>query len=85
MGCGERQTGLDHYIGHFRPLRMIVSVLERPVPSVFPGFCAITEADRVADAMIEAAKLMGDSPENNLTIFIRGGEPWRMGYCWRTP
>jgi hypothetical protein len=48
--------GLDHYIGHFRPLRMTVSVLERPVPSVFPGFCAITEADRVADAMIEAMK-----------------------------
>src|SRR4029453_9157185 len=27
---------------------------------------------------------MGDSPENSLTIFIRGGEPWLMGYCWPT-
>src|ERR671925_408532 len=25
------------------------------------------------------------SAENSSTIFIRGGEPWLMGYCWRTP
>jgi hypothetical protein len=34
---------------------------------------------------VVSAKLMGDSPENSLTIFIRGGEPWLMGYCWPTP
>jgi hypothetical protein len=34
--------------------------------------------------VVVSAKLMGDSPENSLTIFIRGGEPWLMGYCWRT-
>src|SRR5262249_7329371 len=28
---------------------------------------------------------MGDSPENSPAIFIRGGEPWLMNYCWRTP
>jgi hypothetical protein len=33
---------------------------------------------------VVSAKLMGDSPENSLTIFIRGGEPWLMGYCWPT-
>ena len=27
----------------------------------------------------------GYSLENSPTIFIRGGEPWLMGYCWRTP
>jgi hypothetical protein len=32
-----------------------------------------------------SAKLMSDSPENSLVIFIRGGEPWLMGHCWRTP
>ena len=30
-------------------------------------------------------QLMRDSPENSPAIFIRGGEPWLMGYCWRTP
>src|SRR5437763_9997685 len=24
------------------------------------------------------------SPENSPAIFIRGGEPWLMTYCWRT-
>jgi len=24
------------------------------------------------------------SPENSPAIFIRGGEPWLMGYCWST-
>src|SRR5215472_2153770 len=27
---------------------------------------------------------MGDSAENSPAIFIRGGEPWLMSYCWRT-
>src|SRR5262245_7804581 len=26
---------------------------------------------------------MWDSTENSGAIFIRGGEPWVMGYCWR--
>jgi hypothetical protein len=26
---------------------------------------------------------MRDSAENSPAIFIRGGEPWLMGYCWR--
>jgi hypothetical protein len=26
----------------------------------------------------------GYSPENSRAIFIRGGEPWLMGYCWPT-
>src|SRR5262245_16297050 len=26
---------------------------------------------------------MDDSPENSPAIFIRGGEPWLMGYCWQ--
>src|SRR4029453_13099641 len=34
--------------------------------------------------VVVSAKLMGDSPENSLTSFIRGGEPWLMGYCWPT-
>jgi hypothetical protein len=34
--------------------------------------------------VVVSAKLMGDSTENSLVIFIRGGEPWLMGYCWRT-
>jgi hypothetical protein len=25
---------------------------------------------------------MRDSAENILAIFIRGGEPWLMRYCW---
>jgi hypothetical protein len=28
---------------------------------------------------------MRDSPENSLVIFMRGGEPWVMNYCWSTP
>ena len=31
-----------------------------------------------------AEACMGDSPENSRVIFIRGGEPWLMRYCWRT-
>jgi hypothetical protein len=34
---------------------------------------------------VVSAKLMGDSLENSPAIFIRGGEPWLMGYCWPTP
>jgi hypothetical protein len=34
--------------------------------------------------VVVSAKLMGDSTENSLPIFIRGGEPWLMNYCWRT-
>ena len=34
---------------------------------------------------VESRKSNGYSPENSLTIFIRGGEPWLMGYCWPTP
>jgi hypothetical protein len=30
-------------------------------------------------------KTLRYSPENSPAIFIRGGEPWLMGYCWRTP
>jgi hypothetical protein len=29
-------------------------------------------------------KTPGYSAENSLVIFIRGGEPWIMRYCWRT-
>src|SRR5262245_61291026 len=25
---------------------------------------------------------VGYSPKNSPAIFIRGGEPWLMGYCW---
>jgi hypothetical protein len=28
---------------------------------------------------------MRDSSENSPAIFIRGGEPWLMRYCWSTP
>src|SRR5712692_11278771 len=31
--------GLDHRIGHFRPRRMAVEVLERPLPSVLRCWC----------------------------------------------
>src|SRR5215475_10314761 len=27
----------------------------------------------------------GYSTENSPAIFIRGGEPWLMSYCWPTP
>jgi hypothetical protein len=29
-------------------------------------------------------KTFGYSPENSPAIFIRGGEPWLMSYCWPT-
>src|SRR5215831_1736021 len=28
---------------------------------------------------------MWDSPENRHAIFMCGGEPWLMNYCWSTP
>ena len=46
--------GLDHRIGHCRPLRMTVSALERPGPAVLRCLCLRTEASGAADAMIEA-------------------------------
>src|SRR4029450_1154533 len=33
--------------------------------------------------VVVSAKLMGDSLENSRAVFIRGGEPWLMRYCWR--
>jgi hypothetical protein len=30
-------------------------------------------------------KTSGYSAENSEAIFIRGGEPWLMSYCWRPP
>jgi hypothetical protein len=32
---------------------------------------------------LDVAKGRRYSPENSPAIFIRGGEPWLMGYCWR--
>jgi hypothetical protein len=34
--------------------------------------------------VVVSTKLMGDSPENSPTIFMRGGELWLMRYCWPT-
>jgi hypothetical protein len=54
----SKKFGLDHHIGHFRPLRVLVRVLasphESPIHLIY-GRCSFkTQAHRVADAMIEA-------------------------------
>jgi hypothetical protein len=38
----------------------------------------------VFSCVVVSTKLMRDSPENSSAIFIRGGEPWLMSYCWST-
>src|SRR5712692_11261540 len=48
--------GLDHGVGHFRPLRIMAKVLERLVLSIVRCFCVAQKQKGVADAMIEAVK-----------------------------
>ena len=48
------QLGLDHRVGHFRPLRIMAYVLEHLVISTVRYFCVAQKQKGVADAMIEA-------------------------------
>jgi hypothetical protein len=50
----EYPMGLDHRIGHFRPLRIMASTLKSSIQLI--NGCSYLEAqvDRVVDTMIEA-------------------------------
>jgi hypothetical protein len=50
------ETGLDHRVGHFRPLRIIAQVLEPVVLSTVRRFCVVQKQKGVAGAMIKAQK-----------------------------
>src|SRR2546430_17044849 len=47
--------GFDHRVSHFRPLRIIASVLKPLVISTVRYFCVAQKQKGVADAMIEAS------------------------------
>ena len=48
------KRGLDHRVGHFRPLRIMAQVLERLVFRIVMCFRIARKQKGVADAMIEA-------------------------------
>jgi hypothetical protein len=48
------KKGLDHRVGHFRPLSIMAYILKRLVLSTVRCFCVVQQQKGVADAMIEA-------------------------------
>ena len=56
--AGHPQFGLDHRVGHFRPLRIMAQVLERLVFRIVMCFRIARKQKGVADAMIEAHNLI---------------------------
>jgi len=49
--------------------------------------CGALKAERDAVEVVDKGvdKTDGYSTENSPAIFMRGGEPWVMNYCWPTP
>src|SRR4029453_16837242 len=76
---------------HRRELYLSKNPLTRPLP-LEPGLEG-KKAEETAPRKSTSRTLKrvgqqyptGYSPENSPAISIRGGEPWLMGYCWRTP
>ena len=45
--------------------------------------CTVTALVPILPLPASSHRIAGYSTENSPAIFIRGGEPWLMGYCWR--